>query len=239
MIILKIIVTPIFWIGSTILSIILAILALLFSLIDSSGNSSHMCGRIWGRLLVWNAFSRVKVLNPDFIKEIDDPVIWMCNHSSFFDIFGFLGYVPRQFRIVSKEEIFKIPLLGSAMKRAGYISIDAKNPKKAAGGLGQSAQTIRGGKSVLIFPEGSRSRDGVLQKFRRGSFRLAKEAGVPIVVVRIRRAHLVMPPFQKGISRVTPRRMTLKYLGVVPEETVKTLPENDLLNHVHEIMGRE
>ena len=239
MVILKIIVTPIFWLCSLIITVIFASAAIIFAFVDKSGNSSHRVGQLWGRILVYNAFSRVKVKNPEFVKDIKDPVIWMCNHSSFFDIFSFLGYVPGQFRIVSKEEIFQIPLLGPAMKKAGYISITSTNPKKAAEGLSHSVKTIKGGKSVLIFPEGRRSTTGELQKFRRGSFKLAREAEVPIVVVRIRGAHLIMPPFQRGISRVSPGKMTLEYVDVVSEETVKTLSESDLLNHVHDIMDRK
>jgi len=228
------------WITSFFVTMLSGSSVFLVFIFDRKGNISHNIARFWGRMLVWLSFSRVKIVNLELRSQMRDPVIWMCNHSSFFDVYTFLGYVPGQYRIVSKEEIFQVPIVGGAMRRMGYISIKAESPKKAAEGLIKSAATIRNGKSVLIFPEGRRSETGELQPFKRGAFKLAKEAGVPLVITRIIGSQKIMQPFQKNfISRVKPGSMILEYLEIVPEETVNKLSEQQLRDHVHRIMGKE
>jgi len=226
-----------FWIFGLVSTFLIFIPAMVAAVFDPSGDSTHRCAQIWGRVLVRLGFTRVKVINREMCDRVENPVIWMSNHTSFFDIYTFLGFVPGQYRIVSKKEIFSVPMVGTAMKRMGYISIDAENPKRAAEALKQSGESIRGGKSVLIYPEGVRSTTGQLQNFRRGAFKLAKEARVPIAIVRLSGALQVMPPFQK-FSVVHPGTITLEYVDIVPKETVESLSERELMQHVHKIMGR-
>jgi 1-acyl-sn-glycerol-3-phosphate acyltransferase len=114
------------------------------------------------------------------------------------------------FKFVAKRELFRIPVFGWAMKRAGYIAIDRDNPREALKAIEESARKIREGTTVLIFPEGHRSRDGRLQPFMKGGFSLASRAGVPVVPLAIRGSYalqpagsILSPPRRKG--RVTIR----------------------------------
>jgi len=97
-------------------------------------------------------------------------------------------------RFVSKRTIFWIPVLGQAMSVAGFIPIDRQDRTSAIRSLGRATETIRHGASVILFPEGTRSRDGRLSRFKRGSFHLALEAGVPIVPVAISGTFDVVKP---------------------------------------------
>jgi 1-acyl-sn-glycerol-3-phosphate acyltransferase len=97
-----------------------------------------------------------------------------------------VGRLPVQFRWLAKAELFKIPIFGRAMRGVGYISIDRSNRKSAFESLKQAALTIRNGTSVLIFPEGTRSRDGRILPFKKGGFVLAVDAGVPVVPIIIK-----------------------------------------------------
>ncbi len=231
-------ITILFWVLGFFITMFLGIMIILLSFIDWSGRASQWCAHAWGRLLVWISITRVNMQNVSLLSQVQEPVIYMSSHSGFFDIYLFLGYILRQYRIVSKEEIFKLPVVGFAMRRMGYISVSRKNPKKSAKGLSQSVQTIKRGLSVLIYPEGSRSRTGEIQPFRRGSFRFAKEVNVPIVVVRITGPHQVMPPFQKGISLVYPgKKVNIEFLDIVPVKMVEDLSEQDLMLLVHDIMS--
>ena len=91
-----------------------------------------------------------------------------------------LAYLPVQFRWLAKVELFRIPIFGFAMQRAGYISIDRSDRKAAILSLKRAAEIIRGGVSVLIFPEGTRSRDGNIRPFKSGGFILAIDSVCPL-----------------------------------------------------------
>ncbi len=110
------------------------------------------------------------------------PQVVVSNHVSWYDIFAIASVVPVPFHFVAKKELEAIPLFGRAWKTAGHISIDRSDRKKAIESLRQAGAAIRARNSaVVIFPEGTRSRTGRLQPFKKGAFTLAVEAGVPIV----------------------------------------------------------
>jgi 1-acyl-sn-glycerol-3-phosphate acyltransferase len=112
----------------------------------------------------------------------DSPQVVVSNHVSWYDIFAIAGVIPVPFHFVAKKELESIPLFGRAWKTAGHISIDRSDRKKAIESLRRAGEEIRARRSaVVIFPEGTRSRTGRLQPFKKGAFSLAMEAGVPIV----------------------------------------------------------
>ena len=130
----------------------------------------------------------------------------MSNHQSDFDILVVLGFVPGQFRWIAKKELFNIPIFGGAMRNAGYIEIDRQDHEKALRSLDIAAQKIRDGKSVMTFPEGTRSKDGVIKPFKQGMFHLAIKAGVPIVPISIIGAGAIMT---KRSLRINPGKVTI------------------------------
>jgi len=131
----------------------------------------------------------------------DKPQIFMANHQSDYDIFVVLGYIPSQFRWIAKKELFKIPMFGKAMRNAGYIEIDRQHHEKALRSLDEAAEKIRDGKSVMSFPEGTRSRDMTLKPFKQGAFHLAIQAGVPIIPISLVGTGLIM---QKRSLQINP-----------------------------------
>jgi 1-acyl-sn-glycerol-3-phosphate acyltransferase len=148
---------------------------------------------------------RVNVIGRENVL-MNRPQIFMANHQSDFDILIVLAYIPGQFRWIVKKELFKIPVFGKAMRNAGYIEIDRQNHEKALKSLEEAAQKIREGKSVVTFPEGTRSRDGKIKTFKQGMFHLAIQAGVPIVPISIIGAHEIMP---KRSLKVRPGKITM------------------------------
>jgi 1-acyl-sn-glycerol-3-phosphate acyltransferase len=130
----------------------------------------------------------------------------MANHQSDFDILITLGHIPGQFRWIAKKELFSIPIFGAAMKTAGYIELDRNNHEKAMQSLDEAALRIREGKSVMSFPEGTRSRDGEIKSFKQGIFHLAIKSGVPIIPVSIIGSGQIMP---KRSLKITPGRVKL------------------------------
>jgi len=156
-------------------------------------------------MLLWLTNTRVEVIGGHNVM-MNRPQIFMANHQSDFDILIVLAHIPGQFRWIAKKELFKIPVFGKAMRNAGYIEIDRQNHEKALQSLEEAAQKIREGKSVVTFPEGTRSRDGKIKPFKQGMFHLAIRSGVPIVPISIIGANEIMP---KRTLKVRPGRITM------------------------------
>ena len=180
-------------------------LVIVLSFFVRSGNPLHKIARIWGKSIL--VVSRIKV-SVKGLSNIDpsSPYIYMPNHQSNFDIPVLLGHLTVQFRWLAKMELFKIPIFGRAMRKAGYISIDRYHRESAFESLKVAANKIKSGVSVLIFPEGTRSRDGNIRPFKKGGFVMAIDSGVPIVPVVITGTRAIMP---KGKFRVYPGHVSM------------------------------
>lgn len=166
-----------------------AIGALLFR----NGNFCVRMGRLWSRgtLAALGIRPRYHGLENAFSSL---PCVYISNHMSVVDIWVLLAVLPDSVRFVAKREVFRVPFAGWAIGAAGFIPIDRSNRAAAIRSLARAAETIRGGDSVLLFAEGTRSRDGSLQPFKKGAFHLALEAGVPVVPITIRGTFSVIPP---------------------------------------------
>jgi 1-acyl-sn-glycerol-3-phosphate acyltransferase len=152
----------------------------------------HLVGRLWGKANLWVAGTDVQVLGLDKIGP-DQTYIFAANHQSWFDIFAIYACIPVQFRWLAKEELFHVPVLGPAMKACGAIPIDRGDRKKAFESLNLAAAKVRTGASIVIFPEGTRSANGVLQRFKTGGFVLAIKSQQPIMPISISGSHRVLP----------------------------------------------
>ncbi|HOJ52187.1 MAG TPA: lysophospholipid acyltransferase family protein [Syntrophales bacterium] len=183
----------------------LSFTALFMALVGGTENSIHKLARLWARIILFLSGVKVEVKGVENVLS-DRPQIFMSNHQSGFDIFIVLAFVPGQFRWIAKKELFRIPVFSQAMKTAGYIEIDRQNHEKAMESLKIAAQKIREGKSVMSFPEGTRSRDGRIKAFKQGMFHLALQAGVPIVPITIIGASEIMP---KRKLRINPGKITM------------------------------
>ena len=184
---------------------VLGLLAIGCSFFSRNGNSVHQIARFWGKTILWISGIRVTVKGLDRIGGLSS-CIFMSNHQSNFDIPVLLGDLPVQFRWLAKAELFRIPIFGRGMSGAGYISIDRSDRASAFQSLARAAETIRNGTSVMIFPEGTRSRDGRLLPFKKGGFVMAVDAQVPIVPLVIEGTHDIMP---KGRLLIRPRPVTV------------------------------
>jgi 1-acyl-sn-glycerol-3-phosphate acyltransferase len=135
------------------------------------------------------------------------------NHQSLVDTPIVFAYLPLSFRILYKKSLNRIPFLGWHLFLSGHIGVERENPSKARKSLDDAAERIRSGTSVVVFPEGTRSFDGAMRSFRKGSFRLAVKAGIPVVPLTIDGSHLVM---RRGRVTVYPGRVTLTIGSPLP-----------------------
>lgn len=168
------------WTWGIIITLISGTTVILVTLFPNSENAAHIVARYWGWLLC--KVSLVK-LSLHGLKNIDPdkPYVFASNHQGHFDILAGNAILPFQFRWVSKKEYFMVPIFGWAMKRAGYISTDRYNLRKAALGIREGVERLKEGTSVVLFPEGARTRDGHIIPFLDGAFALAIKAQVPVV----------------------------------------------------------
>ncbi|HEX7361177.1 MAG TPA: lysophospholipid acyltransferase family protein [Bryobacteraceae bacterium] len=175
-------------------------LSLLVSFFDKTGRRQIAVGRFWARFLLGLSGIRVRVSGLERIAP-GGSYIFVTNHLSYMDTPVMLAYIPVQFRFLAKRGLFKVPFLGQHLSRGGHIPVPLEDPRAAVKTLQRAAQVIQAKKiSLLIFPEGGRSQDGVLQPFKEGAAYIAIRAGVPIVPVVLRGTREVLP-FGSGVVR--------------------------------------
>ena len=181
----------------------LGLLAVLCGLAGQGALARDVAGW-WGRTLLWAWGVRVTVRG----QPPAGPAVFAANHASALDIPLVFAHLPADFRIVHKRSLYVLPLFGWYLYLGGHIGIDRGNAFRARRSLTHAAERIRGGTSVLVFPEGTRNRaSSGVAAFKRGSFVLALEAGVPVVPVSLSGVKAIVPRgllhIQPGLVQVT------------------------------------
>ncbi|MGB8295501.1 MAG: lysophospholipid acyltransferase family protein [Polyangia bacterium] len=159
---------------------------------DPTGDWVLDLARWWSGWVTRFAGVRINVDNRANLDP-QQPYVFMANHASALDIWALFLAIPRRVRMIAKKQLARIPFLGWVMWAGRFIFIDRANAVAARRSIDDAGRRIRGGTSVLIFPEGTRTRDGQLGTFKKGGFHLAMEAGVPIVPVALRGTRALMP----------------------------------------------
>ena len=167
--------------------------SLLGSLFDAQGHWQHACARAWSWLILKTSGIRVRVEGLEHVNPAAT-TIYCVNHQSAMDIPVLFASLPVQFRFVAKRSLFNMPFMGWHLRRSGHIPVDRDRPREALKSMKKVAQEIREGKSVLLFPEGHRSRNGQLLPFKAGSFYIAILAGVPVVPITVIGTSYVLKP---------------------------------------------
>lgn len=154
----------------------------------------------WAKTILWICGIKIRAEGLENISA-QMPYIYMTNHQSYFDIFALLATLSVNFKFIMKQELMKIPILGFTMRNAGYIGIERKDPRKAIKSMNAVAEKIKHGTSILIFPEGTRSKDGRLLPLKKGGFHLALKSGCKIVPIGISNSHRIVPKGSLKINR--------------------------------------
>jgi 1-acyl-sn-glycerol-3-phosphate acyltransferase len=175
-------------------TVLFGVACLLGSLLERRGRFCRLMIGVWSRLILRTAGVRVRVSGLENLPP--GPAVLAANHASALDIPILFGGLPVDFRIIHKRSLLLVPVIGWCLRAGGHISIDRQNPFRARRSLEAAAERIRRGTSVVVFPEGTRSRDGRIGAFKRGSFALAIRAGAPVLPVSI-----------AGLKRLMPRRL--------------------------------
>jgi 1-acyl-sn-glycerol-3-phosphate acyltransferase len=199
-------------------------LALLVSLVDSSGRAQHRIARIWARACVLASASRITVRGAENLRK--SPVaVYASNHTSYMDIPVIFSALPFQFRIFAKKELWPIAFIGWYLNRSGQIPIDTANPRTTLSSLGVGAKALRAGMPLFVFPEGRRTPDGNLGPFLSGAAFLAIRAQLPLVPMALSGVYELLPIHTHHFY---PGELTLNVGEPIPTEGM-TLRQTDEL----------
>ncbi len=216
-------------------TIIVSTLALLASLIDPSHKTYFVLTKVFSAPVLAIAGIKVKITGKENVVP-KTPYVFVSNHVSLFDIPVLQRYVPNDFSFVFKKEIGWVPLFGWQMQLGPHIMIDRQNPEKALKSIEKAKMMLVLRKiSVLLFPEGTRSKTGEMLPFKRGAFHLAAQVGFPIIPVTISGTKNL---FQKKPLRINSGNLTLNFGKPIPADNVSSRKEElELMGKVRDIIS--
>lgn len=196
-------------------TILFASVSLLVSLFDPTKEKQAALARGWARVLLWVGGVKVQVEGLEKISK-DGSYVFVSNHLSYMDTPTALASIPVQFRFLAKRGLFQIPFLGWHLARAGHIRVPRGDARAAVKTMSMAAQVVRDcGISLIIFPEGGRSRNGELGSFKEGAAFIAVRAGVPLVPICLIGTRDVLP---YGSGNIRPGTVTMRIGDPIPTD---------------------
>ena len=207
-------------------TILLGSTSLLSTLFDRTGDFAHRCARAWAWLILKTSGVRVAVSGLERLDR-SRSYVFAANHQSIFDIPIVFTALPFQLRIIAKQSLGRIPFMGWHLHRAGHLLVDRSRP--GAGVVKRMSRLVGEHHSLIVFPEGTRSVDGTVQRFKGGSFALAVEAGLAIVPLTIVGSCHVMT---KGQITVRPGAVSLTIHAPIETRGVEREGVRDLADIV-------
>jgi 1-acyl-sn-glycerol-3-phosphate acyltransferase len=189
---LHILATAVFLVLGLVITIVAGLIGTIIGFIPPRGDWTLRGARVWARLVLLGGFMRLQAQGRERVPR-DSPVVFMSNHESWLDIPALLATIPVQVRFLAKKSLFSWPFFGWALTSMGFIPVDRENRRTAVKSFEAAAARIRAGRSVLIFPEETRTTDESLLPFQRGGFLIALKAGIRIVPVGLRGPRQCLP----------------------------------------------
>ena len=162
--------------------------------------------------------------------------LFAANHTSNADAPAIVGAIPRRLAIFGRKSLFDIPIVGLAFRLAKFVPVDRGNREAALASVKQAVEYIKTGSSFLVYPEGPRSPDGRMQRFKKGSFVMAIEAGIPIVPVACSGAHRIM---KKKSLIIHPGKVTVRFGKPIDVSGYTVEQRNALAEKVHDAIAAQ
>ena len=175
-----------------VLTILTALVTIIGSLIGGAHIWGYYPGKIWSQLICYILLIPVEVHGREKIHKRTS-YVFVPNHQGAFDIFLIYGFLGRNFKWMMKHQLRKVPFIGIACEYSHQIFVDKRGPRKIKETYDKARETLHGGMSLVVFPEGARSFTGHMGVFKRGAFMLADELQLPVVPLTINGSFDVMP----------------------------------------------
>jgi 1-acyl-sn-glycerol-3-phosphate acyltransferase len=212
-------------------TVVLGTASLLSSLFDRRGDFGHKCARAWSRLILRTTGVQVQVAG---LERLDPSrsYVFAANHQSIYDIPILFASLPFQLRIIAKASLGGIPFMGWHLRRTGHVLVDRAKP--GAGIMKKMARLVREQHSLIVFPEGTRSTDGSVARFKGGSFLIALEAGLPVAPISIQGSRHVM---FRGRLMVCPGMVTVTVHEPIETSGVPREAVRELSARVHDVVA--
>jgi 1-acyl-sn-glycerol-3-phosphate acyltransferase len=229
-----------FWLGIVLTSLVLFPVALLIALVTAPFDPRrvilHQFTCFWASLYSWlNPAWRVRVVGRENVRP-GATYVMVANHLSFLDILV-LFRLFRHFKWVSKVEMFRIPAIGWNMRLNRYVPLRRGDKQSVLKMIATCHERLAEGSSLMIFPEGTRSRDGDLKPFKTGAFQLALEAHVPLLPIVVSGTSHALP--KHGFVLRGRHEIGLRVLPEIPYESFADLSVEQLTERVHDLFERE
>ena len=160
----------------------------------------HKEQQFWSRSFFWLMFLPVTIDGKEHIKK-GQSYVFVANHQSMFDVWLIYGWLPVVFKWLMKAELRKVPFVGTACKAAGHIFVERRNAKAAMESLKNVEKQLSNGVCTVIFPEGTRSLNGEVGKFKRGAFQIAWDLGLPVIPLSLDGCYEVLPKGDPFVHR--------------------------------------
>jgi 1-acyl-sn-glycerol-3-phosphate acyltransferase len=215
------------------ITIIISGLIVLTKPFDRHGTLGRRLASLWARGLLKTVKTPIQVEGLEHLVP-GQTYVYAANHRSQFDIFVLLATLPGDFSWVAKKSLFQIPIFGQAMTRLGNISVDRTNLKDAIKSLNEAATLIRGGRSIIIFPEGTRAASRELLPFKKGVFIMAQKAGQPIVPISINGTMAIQP---RGSLHLRPGPVQVVISPPVDPRDFRGRPKEELMAAVYQAIA--
>lgn len=154
--------------------------------------ASYWPAHIWARLFCWLNFVTVSVRGHENVDK-KTSYVFVANHQGVFDIFAIYGFLGHDFKWMMKKSLGRIPLVGYSCRQAGHIFVDRSSASGVRRTMDVAQRRLKGGASIVVFPEGARTPDGHMKPFKKGAYQLALQFHLPLVPVTVDGAYDVMP----------------------------------------------
>lgn len=204
--------------------------SLLCSLWDRSGRKQHLVARAWARVLLQISLSPVRVVGLEKLQGLR-AAVYACNHLSYMDTPVLFAKLPFQFRILAKQSLWKVPFIGWHLHRSGQVPVDQSSRRSSIVSLSRGVAALNAGVPLLIFPEGGRSKEGVLQEFLSGGAYMAIKAQVPLVPLTLIGTYELLPIH---VYHLAPRPLLLVVGDPIPTSGLAVRDAEELTDRVRE-----
>jgi len=215
-------------------TIVMGTISLMVSFFDSNGNSLHHLARIWGKILLAVSFIRVR---GEGLEKLDPRAnyVFVSNHGSYLDIPAILSQVRHQFRFFAKKGLYRIPFLGTHLRRAGHMPVDRSSARASLKTMSDGAKIVAERHiSMLLFPEGGRTAKG-LRPFKEGAAYIAIKAGVPVVPMAVVGMRNLLP---MGSGYIRSGRVVVRIGDPIPTAGLKLSDRESLNQHLYAEVSR-